>query len=88
MTPKQRATLDFIETFYAAHGHPPTQRKIAAEVGGGLGSTNDRLHALAEEGFLRRTPHGRYLPASAVHPDLSRADTQALRNELAKREAQ
>ena len=54
---KQRAILDFVETFRRRHGYPPTFREIASALG--ISSTSVvsyHLRILEEKGLLERAP--------------------------------
>jgi SOS-response transcriptional repressor LexA len=56
VTDRQRAILDTIRTYTAAHGFPPTIREIGLQVG--IHSTNgvvDHLRALERKGLIERT---------------------------------
>lgn len=60
LTPKQKALLDFITFFRAKNGFAPSQTEIAKHFGyRSLGTVQDYLVRLKEEGFLDNTPHAR-----------------------------
>lgn len=54
-TARQQKVLDFLATYTADHGYPPTLREIGKHMG--IRSTNgvaDHLRALERKGFIRR----------------------------------
>ncbi|WP_298432020.1 transcriptional repressor LexA [Geobacter sp.] len=57
LTPRQKEVLDFLETYTARHGYPPTMREIAAHlrINGTLGVMK-HLAALEKKGYIRRAP--------------------------------
>ncbi len=55
LTPKQKAVLDYITSFSAAHGYPPSQQEIAAAFGyRSLGTVQNYLVRLVREGVLKK----------------------------------
>jgi repressor LexA len=57
LTPRQRQILDWIRSFSAAQGMPPTRAEIAAGLGfSSPSSAEDHLQALAKKGALEIVP--------------------------------
>ncbi len=55
LTPKQKEVLDFIESFSAGNGYPPSQQEIARAFGlRSLGTVQNYLVRLEREGALAR----------------------------------
>jgi len=55
LTPRQRQVLDFITTYSARHGSPPTLREISAHIGtSGTVSALRHVEALERKGHLQR----------------------------------
>jgi repressor LexA len=55
LTPRNRAVLDFIRTFTADHGYPPSVREVGEAVGlASTSSVHHQLRSLARKGYLRR----------------------------------
>ncbi len=60
LTPKQKRILDFVQSYAAAKGYPPTQREIASRFRlKSLGSVQDYLKALQSKGYLVKDAYGR-----------------------------
>jgi len=70
LTPRQREILDFIQTFAAEQGYPPTVREIAGHFGIDYRAAVDHLRALEKKGSLTRSPKSRgiqvFKPFAAV----------------------
>lgn len=77
LTDKQSVILDFIKSYIATHGYPPTLREIGDKFG--LSSTNgvnDHLKALERKGYIRR---GDMQARSIVVVDAGSQETQIAR---------
>jgi repressor LexA len=75
LTDRQREVLDFIQSFTAAHGVPPTVREIGGRFHVTPRAAFDHLRALERKGYLRRrTTAGRTSRALtlAVAPSTTR----------------
>ncbi len=60
LTPKQKAILDFITDFRVENDFAPSQAEIAKHFGyRSLGTVQDYLVRLRDEGLLENTPHAR-----------------------------
>ena len=58
ITKRQQQAFDFICTFTAAHGYPPSVREIGTAIGLSSPSTvHSHLHKLEEAGFIKRDPN-------------------------------
>lgn len=54
-TARQQMVLDFLTTYAATHGYPPTLREIGAHMGiRSTNGVNDHLRALERKGLIRR----------------------------------
>jgi SOS-response transcriptional repressor LexA len=54
-TARQQKVLDFMRSYAAAHGYPPTLREIGAHMGiRSTNGVNDHLRALERKGLIRR----------------------------------
>lgn len=85
MTPHDLRALDCIRRSITVLGFAPTVRELADEIGIALSGTHRVIDRLVEAGKLRRTAartRGLDLPGQ---PDLRIVDSQALRDELARR---
>jgi len=55
LTPKQKAILDYLQSFFAEYGYSPTYREIAERFNlKSQGSVAQYLEALEEKGYLKR----------------------------------
>ena len=70
LTPRQREILDFIQTFTAKEGYPPTVREIAGHFRVDYRAAIDHLRALERKGSLTRSSKSRgiqvFRPFSSV----------------------
>ena len=70
LTPRQREILDFIQTFTAKEGYPPTVREIAGHFRIDYRAVIDHLRALERKGSLTRSSKSRgiqvFRPFSSV----------------------
>ena len=70
LTPRQRQILNFIQSFAAEHGYPPTVREIAGNFKIDYRAAIDHLRALERKGSLARSSKSRgirvFRPFSAV----------------------
>ena len=70
LTPRQRQILNFIQSFVAEHGYPPTVREIAGHFDIDYRAAIDHLRALEKKGSLARSSKSRGIqvlgPFSAV----------------------
>lgn len=58
ITKRQQQAFDFICTFTAAHGYPPSVREIGSAIGLSSPSTvHSHLHKLEEAGYIKRDPN-------------------------------
>lgn len=58
ITKRQQQAFDFICTFTAAHGYPPSVREIGTAIGLSSPSTvHSHLHKLEEAGYIKRDPN-------------------------------
>lgn len=58
ITKRQHQAFDFICTFTAAHGYPPSVREIGSAIGLSSPSTvHSHLHKLEEAGYIKRDPN-------------------------------
>ena len=58
LPPRQAAVLQFVQTFIAANGYPPTVREIANALGSrNSNAATTHLRALEAKGYVRRDPH-------------------------------
>lgn len=58
ITKRQQQAFDFICTFTAAHGYPPSIREIGSAIGLSSPSTvHSHLHKLEEAGYIKRDPN-------------------------------
>jgi SOS-response transcriptional repressor LexA len=57
LTPRQRDVLEFIRSFTADHGWPPTYRQIGAHFGfRSAAGAGDHLRRLCKKGYLESVP--------------------------------
>lgn len=55
LTKRQEDVLDFVKSYIASHGYPPTVREIGAAIGVSSPATvQAHLESLAEKGFIRK----------------------------------
>lgn len=55
LTKRQDDVLDFVKSYIASHGYPPTVREIGAAIGVSSPATvQAHLESLAEKGFIRK----------------------------------
>ncbi len=70
LTPRQRQILDFVQSFTAEQGYPPTVREIAGHFRVDYRAAIDHLRALEKKGSLTRSSKSRsiqlFRPFSAV----------------------
>lgn len=60
LTPKQKQLLDFISSYINENGYAPTQQEMAEKFGfNSLGTVQNYLIRLEEQGFLRRKWNGK-----------------------------
>ncbi len=52
MTEKQRETLDFIKSYQAAHGYPPSRFELAKNFGVSVNAVVGRLDGLTKKGHI------------------------------------
>ena len=58
ITKRQQQAFDFICTFTAVHGYPPSVREIGSAIGLSSPSTvHSHLHKLEEAGYIKRDPN-------------------------------
>lgn len=90
LTPKQKAVMDYIQSFSAEKGYAPSQREIADHFGlKSLGTVQNYLVRLERQGFLRKTWNGKrsaQIDAGAVDRAVDEAltTTHRLRSSLRK----
>ena len=55
LTKRQDDVLDFVKSYIASHGYPPTVREIGSAIGVSSPATvQAHLESLAEKGFIRK----------------------------------
>src|SRR5215468_11625964 len=70
LTPRQREVLNFIRTFTARHGVPPTVREIGARFKVTPRAAFDHLRALERKGELQRRPSAGRTSRALTLPDV------------------
>lgn len=68
-TPRQRQIYDFIRSYTAESGYPPTLEEIAEHLGLSAPSTvHEHLNQMQRKGILKRVPHKHRSSEAAVAP--------------------